>query len=74
MTNDMKTNISGAMALALIVIQHYLGWSIPEWIKNDILIPVSIAAAGHVAWLVGKPETKKDNIAVDHEPSKMVTP
>ena len=79
MSKDMKSNISGAIFVILIIIKHYFGWEIPEWAVNYIIVPVALGAAGHVAWLVGKPETTKsetmtEDLSVSHEPSKTVTP
>jgi hypothetical protein len=74
MSKDVKSNISGTIALVMLIIQHYFNWDIPQWVIDYIILPVALGAAGHVAWLVGKPETKTETKIVVVEPSKVVTP
>ena len=54
MTTNMQSNISGAAGVILAVINHFAGNHIPDWVGNDILVPIIIAAFGHCAWLIGK--------------------
>ena len=55
MSKDLKSSVSGAVAIILAVIQHYFGYDIPDWVTNTIIVPLILASLGHVAWLVGKP-------------------
>lgn len=59
MNNDLQTNISGAVGLGLMLIEHFWGLSIPGVITNYVIVPIAAAAIGHFIYKTNKPDKVK---------------
>lgn len=59
MNNDLQTNISGAVGLGLMIVEHFWGLTIPIAVTNYLIIPIAVAAAAHFIYKTNKPDKIK---------------